>query len=79
MTYRNLQPGEPLQIADEYRSGKQWHALSQRDYRLWVGYASHYDPETMAVFRRPLQKQPQMARLSRQIFEQETMNSVKVA
>lgn len=46
-----------------------WQMLTEAEYTEWVGSWAHYCPEEgMAPFRRPLNKAPELAAKTRQIF-----------
>lgn len=69
--HRDLLPGEPLEIGDEYLVNGVWTTLTEAEYAEWVSFASHYDPDEMAPFRRPLLKDQRLAARSASLFEAE--------
>jgi len=71
--HRDLEPGEALEIGDEYLSEGQWKTLTEAEYEKWVGFASHYQPGEMCKFRRPLVKASNEARRSDEIFAAEAL------
>jgi hypothetical protein len=68
--YRDLEPGEALEIGDEYLVDGAWKALTEKEYAEWVTACSHYWPdEGMAPFRRPLGKTARDVERTRTIYD----------
>lgn len=68
-----LQPGDAIEIGDQFEVGAGWEVLTESDYMEWVSFASHYWPDKnpgMSRFRRSLSKDPKLAERTKTIFEQ---------